>query len=196
MMLFIVLLALVSPGDMFIVRYPISDSIRGQVFAPLDTVFVEDSSSLFSVNLGYLNVSTLSSETVDSIIRKVYGKILPGTDINIQRYIKVSVIGEVRTPRAIYVSEKEPISTLIALAGGPTEFANLKKIKVFSRGKHSKLNYYKAVEQGITIEQLGISSGDVIEVSKKFRINFSNISAAISAIILLWSFYQTNFQNN
>ncbi len=196
MMLFVMLIALISPGDMFVVRYPVSDSLRGSVYAPLDTFYIEDSSTLFSVNLGYIHISALSSKAIDSTIRKVYERILPGTNINIQRYIKVSVIGEVRTPHVIYVKEKEPVSTLIALAGGPTEFANLKKIKIFSQGKHTKLNYYKAVEERITLDQLGVSSGDVIEVPKKFRINFTNISAAISSIVLLWSFYQANFQNN
>ncbi len=196
MILLSLLLTLVVKGDMFVVRYPISDSLRGMVYAPLDTIYVEDSTTLFSVSLGCIHGKISRVEDVERMIHNMYSKILPDATINVQRYIKVSIIGEVKSPQAIYINEREPLSILIALAGGPTEFENLKKIKLYRHCTHIKINYYRATETGTTLKDLDISSGDVIEVPRRFRINFSNISAAISAIILLWSFYQTNFQNN
>lgn len=196
MIILSLMLSLMMPGDMFVVRYPISDSIRGLIYAPLDTIYVEDTSTLFSVSLGYLYGNTSSPRCVDSLIRTIYKKILPDTDINIQRYVKISIIGEVNSPRIIYVNENEPISNIIALGGGPTQFANLKKIKIILKDRSLKLDFYKATEQRLNLSQLNVSSGDVIVVPRKFSINFSHISAIISSIILLWSFYQTNFQNN
>ena len=191
MTLIYLIFTLVSQGDMFIVRYPVSDSIRGMVYAPLDTFCLEDSVSLFSTNLGVININ--STKNIRHVIDSVYKTILPETRVIIDRYVKVSVIGEVKKPYVGYINENEPISSLIGLAGGTTPLANLKKIKIYTHSKTFKINYYEAVEKHTTIKELGLFSGDAIEVSKKFHVNFSDITSIISAIVLLWSFYQTNF---
>ncbi len=195
-LLFLIIMSF-SRGDMYIVRYPVPDSIRGSVYMPLDTIFVEDSSTLLSVNMGYIkqNSPFKSDSVVVNYLKKLYSDILKNPEqVIVQHFIRISIIGEVKEPILTYVDVKSPISSIIPLAGGPTERANLKKLKIYSKGKYTKLNYYDATKNAITFEDVGLSSGDVIEVPRKLYINFSNISAAISAIVLLWSFYQTNFK--
>ncbi len=184
-------------GDMYIIKYPIPDSIRGHAYMPLDTVFVEDSFTLMSVILGHLthNKSFKQDSQIINYLRNVYASILKEpAQIIIQHFIRISIIGEVKQPVLTYVNIKSPVSNVLSIAGGPTEKANLKKLKVYTKGGYIKLNFYDATKRALTFEDIGLSSGDVIEVPQKLHINFTNISAAISAIILIWSFYQTNFR--
>lgn len=184
-------------GDMYIIKYPIPDSIRGYAYMPLDTVFVEDSFTLMSVNLGRLthNEAFKQDSEITNYLKNTYASILrEPAQIIIQHFIRISIIGEVKQPVLTYVNVKAPISNVLSIAGGPTEKANLKKIKVYTKGRYIKLNFYDATKRALTFDDIGLSSGDVIEVPQKLHINFTNISAAISAIILIWSFYQTNFR--
>ena len=186
-----------AAGDMYVIRYPVPDTMRGTIYMPLDTIFVEDSFTLLSTNMGYIKRGTpfANDSVIEEFLKEMYLHLIKNTqDVIIQHFIRISIIGEVRQPTLSYVEAKMPISSVISLAGGPTERANLKKIKIYSRGKYMKLNFYEATRNALTFEDIGLASGDVIEIPKKLYINFSNISAAISAIILLWSFYQTNFK--
>jgi len=91
----------------------------------------------------------------------------------------VSVFGEVLRPGAVEYQRGLRITDYIALAGGPTSRANLKKVKVVrsQRGEivTSTIDVDRILKKGITVQNYELKSGDWIYVSKKFTINWTAV---------------------
>src|SRR5437867_1859614 len=80
------------------------------------------------------------------------------------RSLKVSVIGQVRTPGRYDIKGPATVLDALALAGGFTEFAARRKITILRSAQRLHFNYDAAVSKGSTYANLAIKPGDIVVV--------------------------------
>jgi len=107
----------------------------------------------------------------------------------------VSVFGEVLRPGAIPYQKGLKLTDYIALAGGPTPDANLKKVKVvkftLEKPVSITLNVDKIIKKGIIEENIELKSGDLVYVPKKFKINWGIFLNTLSLAVSVLNLYIT-----
>ena len=102
--------------------------------------------------------------------------------------LRVIVGGEVRQPNVLTLPPRTTVAQAIALAGGPTERAQLERVRLLRRGATVELNLTRADDVGRRME---IRSGDQIVVPR--RRNFlqdylaptASVVAALSSVATL-----------
>jgi polysaccharide biosynthesis/export protein len=80
--------------------------------------------------------------------------------------VKVRVVGEVKKPGEVELGPQSSLSSAIAIAGGPTDKANLKKVAFVRMQDDGKIN-----QQELNLETLSdavqVQDGDVLVIPKK-----------------------------
>ncbi len=91
----------------------------------------------------------------------------------------VSVYGEVLKPGVVNYQRGLRVSDYIALAGGPTDRANLKKVKVVhnegGRPVVRIVNIDAVLKKGKSEGNLELKAGDLIYIGKRFYINWGTV---------------------
>ncbi len=103
--------------------------------------------------------------------------------------IKVNIWGEVRNPGEFLVEDGADLISLISIAGGPTNYANLRKVKLIRNvdGKKTliKINIKKYTDSSEKIEIPTLLPGDVIIIPKSIRADWNMIIQVISQIAII-----------
>ncbi len=107
----------------------------------------------------------------------------------------VSVFGEVLRQGAIEYQRGLRVTDYIALAGGPTGAADLRRVNVvrFSAGSpvQSTVNVNEILKKGRVIENTELKSGDWIYISRKFTINWGAILQTLTLAVTAVNLYIT-----
>jgi polysaccharide export outer membrane protein len=129
-------------------------------------------------------------EVERAIQERVWAYYINRPDVVVRPLYAITVLGEVRRPGTFDISGGERLSTLIALAGGTSDNALLSKSRVTREGESMQRNLNQALESGRTIEDIGITSGDVVYVPRKgWWRDFRNWAALVSAVSLSVAVY-------
>ena len=134
-------------------------------------------------------------------MKKVLGGLLINKRIEKQLKIKSYVWGQVRKPGLYIVPDDTDLLTLISSAGGPTENANLKKVRVIRASKDGEkiifVNLTEYIETGNEELIPILQPGDTVIVSGSTYYAFKKAVAWISQIAVVLSVYIsfTNLSN-
>lgn len=127
--------------------------------------------SIFPASLGKITVQGLTFEVARSLIYSRFKSVVPATT-NIQvtlgqpRTIVVNVGGEVVKPGPLTVSAFTNAFNVLGLAGGVTEFGNLREIQVKRAGKVIEtLDVYKYLTSGDMGSKIYLQNNDFILVT-------------------------------
>ena len=125
-------------------------------------------------NIGPVNLSGLKLEVakkrLQNNLKKVYTGIITGkTSINISlgipRAIRINIAGEVQLPGTYNFSAFNTLYNALYVAGGITEDANLRSIKLFRDNKLiSNVDVYEFLTTGKTNNNIRLENGDLILV--------------------------------
>ena len=106
--------------------------------------------------------------------------------------MNVQIWGQVKNPGLYSLPEGSDIVTLLSLAGGPTENADLSSVKVIRKGVEKdslyKLNVKKALLSGDK-EKTFLQPGDIVEVMpSKFHSlsNFVRFVTQVSMVVIIY----------
>jgi len=176
-----------NPGDKIkLTVYNVSDVLS-------EEYFVQEDGTIHLPYIGAVNTKDNPSQKIRAEIRERYKVLYQELELHIQLLYKVNILGEVNNPGIYYVTGAERISDVLAIAGGETRDANLKKI-ILTRDNGSRtINAKKILQDGKQISDLHLQSGDKIYVKKKF-INTRSITVTISALALLLATYSTFYK--
>jgi polysaccharide export outer membrane protein len=121
---------------------------------------------------------------------KIHANYLHHPQILVRPMYSVSVLGQVNRPGAFEISGGEHLSRLIAMAGGSASNGMISRSTVSRSGKSAQTDLKKAIEEGRTVDDLGIRSGDVIFVPKSpwYR-EFSSWALLVSSVSLAFAIY-------
>ncbi len=110
--------------------------------------------------------------------------------------VNVQIWGQVKNPGLYSLPEESNIVTLVSLAGGPTENADLSKIKVTRKGvKKDSLytvNLKKSLLDG-SKERITLKPGDIVEIMPSAFYNVSNFVRFITQISMVAVIYYQIF---
>ncbi|WP_462253103.1 SLBB domain-containing protein [Ferruginibacter sp.] len=134
--------------------------------------------SIFPTGLGKIYLQGLTFEQVRSLITQRFKSYVPAsTNITVSlgqpRTISVNVAGEVNSQGPVTVSAFTNAFNIIALAGGPTEFANLRDILIKRNGRViDALDVYKYLTTGDFGKHIYLENNDFVilqSVEKKVK---------------------------
>ncbi len=129
--------------------------------------------AIFPNSLGKITVQGLTFESARSLIYARFKSVVPATT-NIQitlgqpRTISVNVGGEVDNPGPVIVSAFSNAYNVIGLAGGITEFGNLRDIQVKRNGKIIEtIDVYKYLSSGEMGNRIYLQNNDFVFVNNE-----------------------------
>ena len=110
--------------------------------------------------------------------------------------MNVQVWGQVKNPGLYSLPENSDIVTLLSLANGPTENADLSKIKVIRKGATKDslytVNLKKSLLHGEK-EKITLKPGDIIEISPSTFYSISNFIRFITQVSMVVAVYYQIF---
>ena len=98
--------------------------------------------------------------------------------------IRVSVLGEVRSPNVYPVDPGTSLLQLLTVAGGPSERARLKDTRVIRDGQAFQVDM-EAGLKGSAAGRIVLYSNDVVVVGRKKGLTGENIGLTLTAASLL-----------
>jgi polysaccharide biosynthesis/export protein len=134
--------------------------------------------SIFPTGLGKIYLQGLTFEQVRSLIIQRFKSFVPTTtnitvSLGQPRTVSVNVAGEVNTQGPVTVSAFTNAFNVIALAGGPTELANLREILIKRNGRViDALDIYKYLTTGDFGKHIYLENNDFVilqTVEKKVK---------------------------
>ncbi len=131
------------------------------------TVGVEG--TLFLRNLGLVKAAGLTlsqfQAEMDSVVHRYYRDVEVECNLLRPRQIPVWLSGEVKKPGRYVVSALATLSQVMTVAGGPTEKASLRHIRIrHSAGDTAEADLYGLLARGDRSQDLYLESGDVVFV--------------------------------
>ena len=107
-------------------------------------------------------------------------------EISVQPVIRVSVLGEVRNPGLQSVEPGTNLIHLITLAGGPTERANTREVRVIRNGVPYKVDLQSALA-GSPAGLVVLYSNDVVFLDRKRGLTRETLSFGLNVVTALLS---------
>jgi len=160
---------ILGPGDkLFIDIYGQSEAYYQIEINPEGTIILE--------NFGPIHISGLTVKNATKRIEKRLSKVYLGisgdkknTFVNVSvgksRNIKVNIVGEVGVPGSYTLSAFNTVYNALYVAGGITENATLRDIKVYRNNKLiSKVDIYKYLTEGDASADVALENNDLILV--------------------------------
>ena len=129
--------------------------------------------AIFPNNLGKITVQGLTFEVARALIFARFKSVVPAsTNIQITlgqpRTINVNVGGEVEKPGPVTVSAFSNAYSIIGLAGGITEFGNLRDIQIKRNGKIiESIDVYKYLTSGDMTGRIYLQNNDFVFVNNE-----------------------------
>lgn len=157
-------------GDRFVYTI-VMDSVRS------DSASVRDGLNVTVMGLPDVSLKGVLRSELDSMLTRHVLKYVKNASVRTVFLVQVSVLGAVARPNFYWMSLDKPLSELITVAGGPVMDANLREVeikranRVVLKSKDSR----KALEEGRTLEQVDIRSGDEVRIPMKRKINWGQI---------------------
>lgn len=129
----------------------------------------------------------------EEVIRGALATVLQNPRVELATQIRLAVTGQVGNPGFYDVSGTLLLSDVIQLAGGPTQTADLDGLQVRRQGE-TVMKGEDLVTRGVTLDELGLRSGDVVDIPQEtstfntvrtIGILLGAIASAIALISLL-----------
>lgn len=110
--------------------------------------------------------------------------------------MNVQIWGQVKNPGLYSLPEESDIATLLSLAGGPTEHADLSAIKIMRKGTERdslfRINLKQAMLGGEKEKTL-LQPGDIVEVMPSKFYSFSTFVRFITQVTMVAAIYYQIF---
>ena len=107
-------------------------------------------------------------------------------EIAVQPVIRVSVLGEVRAPGLLSVEPGTNLIHLITLAGGPTERANMKAVRVIRAGRPYEVDLQSALS-GSSAGRVVLFSNDVVFLDRKRGVTRDTLTFGLNMLTAVLS---------
>jgi len=105
-------------------------------------------------------------------------------EISVQPLIRVSVLGEVRSPNVYPVDPGTSLLQLLTVAGGPTDRARLQDTRVIRDGRAFRVDMESAL-RGSAAGRVVLYSNDVVVVGRRRGLTNENLGLTLTAASLV-----------
>lgn len=150
-----------------------------------DTFTVQPGPVLVMPVVGEIPLRGVLRTEAEQHIRQVLARQLRNPVVHVQPLIRIPVLGQVGNPGFYLLSPDALVTDAVMRAGGPTQNAELTKIKI-ERGDRELWKgetLQEAIVQGRTLDQLSLQTGDRIVVPEKRTFNFRTLLYIVPALV-------------
>jgi polysaccharide export outer membrane protein len=140
--------------------------------------------------VGEIRVKGLTVYELMQALEEKFTAYLRNPYIHVRPLIRITMQGSFNEPGAYRTDPQSSLWDLVALAGGPDQRCDLRKMRVERGGKVVIKNVLSSFEKGISLEEVGIESGDQIIAPPRgglnlgFFIGIVNLFASITLLYL------------
>jgi protein involved in polysaccharide export with SLBB domain len=135
--------------------------------------------------LGVIQVAGLDpTEVSDRLKLALVERGFARPEISVQPLIRVSVLGEIRSPNVYPVDPGTSLLQLLTVAGGPTDRARLRDTRVIRDGRAFRVDMESALE-GSAAGRIVLYSNDVVVVGRKRGLTTDNLGVTLTAASLI-----------
>lgn len=149
--------------------------------------FIQENGRLQLPYIGQIPAANRPFSEIEQSVLAKYQRIYNAPELSLHPLIRIQVLGEVQNPGIFYITGVDKLSDVLALAGGVTNAANIKKVHIIHEGEAQAVNLKEVLEKGQRVDDFGLSPGDQIYLPKRRWVNFRSASVMISAAALLLS---------
>ncbi len=168
-----------NPGDGVRITFlNITDQITGDYF-------IQQDGNLQLPFIGLVKTTNIDFKTIRQNIFDKYSELYKDPALTIQPLIRINILGEVRTPGYYYVTDIEKMTGILALAGGVTGAAATDDIYIIRNDQEIQLKKSEVIEQGNTVADLGLQSGDRIFIPRSFWADAGQYGLILSGLAVL-----------
>jgi protein involved in polysaccharide export with SLBB domain len=162
-------------GDLLKVRVYRDSELSGQYL-------IDAQGNVQIPGVGVIRAAGLDpTQITDRLVGALQTRGFRAPEIAVQPLIRVSVLGEVRTPGLFPVDPGVSLIQLLTIAGGPSERANLSRTQVIRDGRAFTVDLQSALA-GSAAGQVALYSNDVVYVPTR-RGAFSRDNVAFAATL-------------
>jgi len=166
----------IEPGDVLEVV------VLGEEELSRDLLVMHNGNITFPL-IGDIKVTGLTTtevaDTIVDLLKRYFVQPLVSVILKGPTISTVAIYGEVIKPGTVQYQRGLLISDYVALAGGPTDRANLKKVKVVrDTGDGVKvytINLGAILKKGVDKDNFELKAGDWIYIGRKFVINWGTV---------------------
>lgn len=166
----------IEPGDVLEIV------ILGEEELSRDLLVMHNGNITFPL-IGDIKVAGLTTgDVADSLanrLKKYFVQPLVSVILKGPTISAIAVYGEVVRPGTVEYQRGLRLSDYVALAGGPTDRASLKKVKVVRNTSEGvrvyTVNLGAILKKGIEKENFELKAGDWVYIGRKFMINWTNV---------------------
>ncbi len=155
-----------------------------------DTIPVGAGSRIRLKDVGEISLAGILRSELQAHMTKELGRYIKDVRVQATPLVRLSVLGPVGKPGFFYMPSDIPISEAIMRAGGPAANADLKKtvVRRNTTELYDSRNTRRALNEGLTLDQLSLRDGDSIEVGEKSGSNWQKIASIVGvATSLIWA---------
>ena len=155
-----------------------------------DTIAVSAGSRIRLKDIGEISLAGILRSELQAHMAKELGRYIKDVRVQATPLVRLSVLGPVTKPGFFYMPPDIPISEAIMRAGGPSANADLKKtvVRRNTTELYDSRNTRRALNEGLTLDQLSLRDGDSIEVGEKSGSNWQKIASIVGVVSsLVWA---------
>ena len=135
--------------------------------------------------LGVIKAAGLDpTDVTDRLRRALVERGFARPEISVQPMIRVSVLGEVRSPNVYPVDPGTSLLQLLTVAGGPTDRAKLQDTRVIRDGRAFRVDMDSGL-RGSAAGRIVLYSNDVVVVGRKKGFTSENLGLTLTAASLV-----------
>ena len=111
--------------------------------------------------------------------------------MTIYALLRINILGEVTNPGFYYVTDVDKFTSILALAGGTTNNADLEAITIIRNQKEMELDVKTIIREEYSANEFGLRSGDQIYIPRTWwsdrgiTILISGIALVVTIVALL-----------
>jgi len=138
---------------------------------------------------GKLRVVGMSAEGLVELLREKLRPYTKDPIITVTPLVRVTLLGQFRQPGSYRVDAREALWSVIERAGGPGPDCDLRRLQLRRGGRTVKGDLLTSWEQGSSLAEIGVKSGDVIYAPRVPRLTFRDFVYYFQFMVSLVSLY-------
>jgi hypothetical protein len=166
------------PGDR------ISLVIEGNVTLADSAIAVSSGPKITLPDIGDIPLAGVLRSELQGHMKTQLARFVRDARVRATPLVRVSMLGPVGKPGFYFMPADIPISEAVMRAGGPAGTADLSR-SVIRRGTdelYDSRNTQTAINEGLTLDQLSLRSGDEIVVGTQSTKNWQSVASVVSVI--------------
>ena len=195
-------------GQSLLTSFKPGDAIRLQIWQPWriaeGKAEILDLNGDYAVNsqgyttlplIGEIKVIGLNQQTLAASLKEKYGPFIKDPYIMVTPLIRVTLQGSVNRPGAYLIPPTASLWEVVEMASGPTQNAELKKMRSERGGRVVSKNLLRSFEKGYSLREIGILSGDQIIVPGRTSFTYKDVLDLVSFGMSVFVVYVTVANN-